>query len=297
MTIHYYRVAGFLFSVCLPMDMDQELLLPSFLPFRTTKPTGDEERLFDFTAVSPNVMPDAKDKELLEKTDNDMGHLNLYATSEGYLIEIINGCYTHLMMADTGFTSIKACLHREDRNARHALSSLLRISYAQAILCHAAVSIHAAAVYNNGQAYLFMGASGTGKSTHASLWRRYIPRTGLLNDDNPTVRLVNGKAYAYGTPWSGKTACYKNLSFPIGGMVRLYQASANKFCRQDGTDAFVALYPGCSVIAEDERLRNSLYDTLARLADTTVIGTMECLPDEMAAWTCYHAVTNNKQTF
>ena len=269
MTIHYYRVAGFLFSVCLPMDMDQELLLPSFLPFRTTKPTGDEERLFDFTAVSPNVMPDAKDKELLEKTDNDMGHLNLYATSEGYLIEIINGCYTHLMMADTGFTSIKACLHREDRNARHALSSLLRISYAQAILCHAAVSIHAA----------------------------HIPGTGLLNDDNPTVRLVNGKAYAYGTPWSGKTACYKNLSFPIGGMVRLYQASANKFCRQDGTDAFVALYPGCSVIAEDERLRNSLYDTLARLADTTVIGTMECLPDEMAAWTCYHAVTNNKQTF
>ena len=181
-------------------------------------------------------------------------------------------------------------MQREDKNIGAALSSMLRIAYAQAILGHDAVSIHAAAVYNSGHAYLFLGASGTGKSTHASLWIKHIPGTELLNDDNPTVRIVDGKAYAYGTPWSGKTACYKNLSFPVGGMVRLKQAPANVFYRTEGADAFIVLYPGCSVIAEDIRLRNCLYDTLARLSGMVTVGMMDCLPDMAAALSCHDSL-------
>lgn len=289
MTTLYYRIAGFRLSVCLPADMDADTLLPSFCPFRVSEATGNEERLFDFTVGAQGEMPACETRVLLEETENDMGHLSLYATADGYLVEVANGCCIHCMAANSDFSILKACLQREDQNAGRALSSLLRIAYAQAILGHEAVSIHAAAVHRDGQAYLFMGKSGTGKSTHASLWTAHIPGTELLNDDNPTVRILNGKAYAYGTPWSGKTACYKNLSFPIGGMVRLNQAPANSFCRQEGADAFVALYPGCSVIAEDERLRGCLYDTLARLAGMVPVGILDCLPDPDAAWTCYRA--------
>lgn len=290
MTTYYYKVAGFLFSVCLPADMDAETLLPSFRPFRIAGQEENERQLFCFAVLMPDEMPEEEQKRLLEETDNDMGHLNLFVTAGGYEVKLTGGSCTHRMVANADFSSLKACLQREDRYVGQALSSLLRIAFAQSILGHDAVSIHAAAVYRGGEAYLFMGTSGTGKSTHASLWIKHIPGTELLNDDNPTVRIVGGKAYAYGTPWSGKTACYKNLSFPIGGMVRLSQAPVNSFCRKEGAEAFIALYPGCSVIAEDKRLRNCLYDTLARLAGMVKVGTMDCLPDREAAIVCYQAL-------
>ena len=293
MKTYYYQVAGFLLSVGLPAGKDAEALLPSFRPFSVAGPEAGEAPLFDFVTVGQEMMPAYGERELMEKTDNDMGRLSLYATADGYVVELANGGHTHLMAATRDFTSVRACLQWNDRLAGGALSSLLRIAFAQAILAHGAVSVHAAAVQCGGRAYLFMGQSGTGKSTHASLWVRHLPGTELLNDDNPTVRVVGDTVFAYGTPWSGKTACYKSLRFPVGGMVRLFQAPVNRFHRQEGADAFVAIYPGCSVIASDKRLRDGLYDTLARLAGMVTVGTMECRPDEEAARMCHRALAGN----
>lgn len=290
---YYFRVAGFPFSVSLPVACDMEELLPSFLPFYETG-IGAEKPLFRFFVVPLSQLPCSDAKELIDETDNDMGHLVLYALPDGYYIEIINNGHLHRMFVRSDFSSVEAHIQWDDTNAGNALSSLIRVAYAQAILRHDAISIHASAVCCNGQAYLFMGKSGTGKSTHSSLWIENIPGTKLLNDDNPTVRILNGKAYAYGSPWSGKTACYKNVSFPIGGMVRLKQAPENSFQQQEGADAFVTLYPGCSLIARDEHLRNCLYDTLTMLAGSVTVGTLECLPDKDAAVMCNRELTRKR---
>ena len=134
MTIYYYRVAGFLFPVRLPADMDAEKLLPSFRPFRTSGCAGDEELLFDFAVVEPDDMPEPEARQLLEETDNDMGHLSLYATVGGYMVEVANNSHTHRITANADFSCVRACLQREDKNIGAALSSMLRIAYAQAIL-------------------------------------------------------------------------------------------------------------------------------------------------------------------
>lgn len=292
MTITYYfRVADFHFSVCLPASCEVDRLLPSFHDFRETDHTM-EKTLFRFTAVSSGQLPAPGSGQLIEQTDNDMGHLVLYALRDGYYIEITSNGRLHRMAATADFSVIEADLQWNDPQAGSALSSLIRTAYAQAILYHNAISIHASAVHNNGRAYLFMGKSGTGKSTHSALWMEHIPGTELLNDDNPTIRFREGKAYAYGTPWSGKTACYKNQAFPIGGMARLKQAPENRFDKLEGIDAFIALYPGCSVITHDEHLRNRLYDTLTLLAEKVTVGTMDCRPDREAALTCHDALTN-----
>lgn len=290
-TTYYFRVADFRFSVCLPASCEVDRLLPSFHDFRETGHTM-EKTLFRFTAVSSGQLPAPGSGQLIEQTDNDMGHLVLYALRDGYYIEITSNGRLHRMAATADFSVIDADLQWDDPQAGSALSSLIRTAYAQAILYHNAISIHASAVHNNGRAYLFMGKSGTGKSTHSALWMEHIPDTELLNDDNPTIRIWEGKAYAYGTPWSGKTACYKNQAFPIGGMARLRQAPENRFDKLEGIDAFIALYPGCSVITHDEHLRNRLYDTLTLLAEKVTVGTMDCLPDREAALTCHDALTN-----
>lgn len=292
-TTHYFRVGGFVFSVSLPAGSDVRALLPSFVPFMVD---GNDRGglLFSFTLAPPGAEPGGSRSRLLEETDNDMGLLRLYSSPSGYIVDVTRGAFTHCMSASPDFSSVEASLVWSDANVGGVLSSMLRIAYAQSVLGHDAVSVHAAAVYYDGKAYLFMGKSGTGKSTHASLWMKHVPGSRLLNDDNPVLRLVDGKACAYGTPWSGKTHCYKQLSFPVGGIVRLAQSPVNRFSLKDGVDAFIVLYPGCSVISEDVNLRNRLYDTLSRLAESAVIGTLECRPDAEAVGVCYNALHNTE---
>ncbi|MBO6066250.1 MAG: transposase, partial [Lachnospiraceae bacterium] len=85
------------------------------------------------------------------------------------------------------------------------------------LLMHASVTMHA------GKGYLFLGKSGTGKSTHSQLWINNIEGCELLNDDNPVLRVEDdGSVRVYGSPWSGKTPCYRNLDVPVGAIVDLH---------------------------------------------------------------------------
>lgn len=59
-----------------------------------------------------------------------------------------------------------------------------------AAVARQAVAIHSSVICLNGQAVLFLGESGTGKSTHTRLWREHIPGATLLNDDSPIIRIV-----------------------------------------------------------------------------------------------------------
>ena len=281
-----FRVAGFTFVAALPSAVGIDALLPSFRPFRESGDTEGED-IFRFSTAER--LPDVA-RTLLEETDNDMGHLHLFSTEAGYRVELLHDGHTHVMHVDSSFSAAEAQISWQDKKAGDAVSSMLRIAYSQAVILRDAVSIHAAAVCTGGHAYLFMGKSGTGKSTHAALWIKHIPGTQLLNDDNPTVRLIDGRAYACGTPWSGKTPCYRQLTFPIGGMVRLSQASENRFLPLEGADAFIAVYPGCSVISQDDRLCNMLYDTLATLAETVPTGALRCRPDREAALLCHDSL-------
>ena len=163
---------------------------------------------------------------------------------------------------------------------------MLRMAFAQAILPHGAISLHAAAVVLSGSAYLFMGQSGTGKSTHARLWQQCFPGCLLLNDDNPMLRLHDGQVWAYGTPWSGKTPCYRPEHHRVQGIVRLAQAPHNRFLLAAEVEAFSVLLPGISAIGRHERYYQLMADTLAQVALTVRVGTLECLPDEAAARLC-----------
>lgn len=289
---YYFCIAGFWLALHLPETWNVDALLPSFQAFRRTREEGCK-RLID-CIVEPLSLPQQTEPEgtIIEETANDAGHIRLYDNINGYNVTLSvypNGI-RHYMQAGKDFSNIRISLYPEDKDAGQILSSLLRIAYSQAILQHDALAIHASAVYHQDHAFLFMGKSGTGKSTHSALWMKYIPDTGLLNDDNPTVRIICDRAYAWGTPWSGKTLCYKNLFYPIEGMVRLNQATENSFCRQEGIDAFATLLPGCSVISQDAVLRNKLYDSLSRLSEIVKVAVLDCRPDKEAVFLCSEAL-------
>lgn len=217
-----------------------------------------------------------------------------------------------------------------------------------AALRQQAVAVHTSVICLDGQAVLFLGESGTGKSTHTRLWREHIPGARLLNDDSPIVRIAritttalsgadnakspapeareaaentgqNAKpartaaadtqAYvtaaqdsgtgsislpnaqgdgievlAYGSPWSGKTPCYRNEHYPIAGIVRLSQAPHNRIRRLRPIEAIGALLPSCPPsFSHDERLADGVCRFVSAVVAKVPVYHLECLPDAAAA--------------
>lgn len=283
-TTHRYKVAGFRFSVQVPAEQDMESLLPSFRPFRVEE-TGEE--LFCMEAFHEPGTGEAAG-EIWEEAMNDMGFSRLTRTEGGYRIELrfTEQGALHTMWADRRFTHARAAIDWTDPYAGQVLCSLLRMIYSQAVVYHRAVSIHASVVCLDGKGFLFMGKSGTGKSTHAALWQKVFAGCELLNDDNPTLRLEEAGIRVYGTPWSGKTPCYRNRNCLLAGMVRLRQASENRFERKRDIGAFITVLPGCSVVRKDTEQYDALCATLIEMVGQVKTGVLECLPDEAAAVLC-----------
>ena len=176
----------------------------------------------------------------------------------------------------------------ENGASSFALNNSLMVMYALSTATLETALFHAAAVRYKERGYLFLGKSGTGKSTHARLWLKYNEGAELFNDDNPVVRLFksdNGKMFAkaYGSPWSGKTSCYKNVGVRLGGLVFLSQAPFNKISPLSGVSAYAALLPSISGMRWDKKIADGLHRTQNELAANVHVWHLECLPDEAAA--------------
>jgi len=107
-----------------------------------------------------------------------------------------------------------------------------------------------------------------------------------------TVKLSDLRGgVVYGSPWSGKTPCYRNVSVPIGGIVRLSQAPYNKIRRLKGIEAYVDLAESVGGKIWDSRIAEGLHQTENTLASTIPMWHLECLPDEDAARLCHDTIT------
>lgn len=96
------------------------------------------------------------------------------------------------------------------------------------LLEHNGCMLHSSAVAVDDYGYLFSADSGTGKSTHTSLWLKHLGKKAfIINDDKPAIRLIDGKWYVYGTPWSGKTDQNVNTCVKLGAVVFLERSEEN----------------------------------------------------------------------
>ena len=90
------------------------------------------------------------------------------------------------------------------------------------------VLFHGSAIAVDGAAYLFTARSGTGKSTHARLWRELLgEKTVMVNDDKPLIRITDKEVIIYGTPWDGKHHLSSNMSTPLKAICILERARDN----------------------------------------------------------------------
>ena len=188
-----------------------------------------------------------------------------------------------MMTASQDYREAKVCVKE---NWKYGVNNAIMVMYALATSNSQTALFHSSVVSYQGKAYMFLGHSGTGKSTHSSLWLKYIEGTELVNDDNPVVRIVDGVARVYGSPWSGKTPCYRNVSYPIGSIVKLSQAPYNEIKRLKGVKAYATVIPSISGKRWDKKLAEGLHETENMLAQLVPVWHLDCLPDEAAARLC-----------
>lgn len=151
--------------------------------------------------------------------------------------------------------------------------------------------VHSSVVVCEGRAVMCLGESGTGKSTHTGLWLKHIDGTHLLNDDSPFLCFDREGWHVYGSPWSGKTPCFRRERWPVAALVRIVQRPENKIERLGVLQAFGALQPSCPpCLMMDERLQDKLVDYVGKAIESLPVYRLGCRPDEEAARLCHDTI-------
>ena len=278
-----YSVAGFGFCI------DGASFEPSNLrPFRVQE-ASPLFRVHVVESLPAVTLP------LLYRTSDGPGfpEIALWKKADGFRVEMKP--IPTLPLAATMDVSAhwqEAWLKLEGKDDAFALNNSLMLLYAFATAGLGVLEMHSSVVMKEGKGYLFLGKSGTGKSTHSKLWLTHIPGTELLNDDNPILRLMpDGTARVFGSPWSGKTPCYKVQDVPAGAVVRLSQAPYNKITRLPLVQAYASLMASASAFRPIQELADGWHRTLEGLAAILPCYHLDCLPDRDAAELCYKTVT------
>lgn len=288
------KIAGLRVRIELHDEYEGLKMPESYMPF-VTEPTNDAPDVI--LTVKSGYERAAEGMNPVSSGMNDLGEARLYHNGGEYAVDLLPhpSSSFRTMHISEDFTTGRLQLPG-DRYAAFTVDSMLRILYSQAVVLHHGFMLHSAAVVRDGKAVLFMGKSGTGKSTHAQLWLREFAGTSLLNDDNPVVRVsADGTVMVYGSPWSGKTPCYRNAEAPVEAMVRLEQAPVNCYTELSNIDAFVAVLPGVSVITHSRKLYGEACNSVVESLKRVKVGKLECTPEPSAAYECQKGISGEKR--
>ena len=177
------------------------------------------------------------------------------------------------------------------RTTLFQVNTSLMIQYTFATAGLGTLLLHASVTRYQGRGNLFFGVSGTGKSTHSRLWHEFVPESDLMNDDNPIIRVEDGQFLVYGSPWSGKTLCYRNVVAPVNALVRLEQHPKNRIERLHSLQAYASIIAAVSTIRWNHDVMSLLIPTIERVAMNVPCFQLKCRPDEEAVRVCKEAIT------
>lgn len=284
-----FKVAGHVFSLRMDQEDDLWAGLNNYAPFLYN---GDEKRAFSLELVK-DMSTEGKKALYISDPDSLERRVDLYQVDHDYLFEMApSGNVPVCGWLKTSSDFNKAYL-KVEKAKNYCVNNALMILFAFRTAGMSTLEIHASVTVKDGKGFLFLGQSGTGKSTHSSLWLKNIPGTHLLNDDNPIVRIIDGKARVYGSPWSGKTPCYRNEDYPIGSFVRINRAPYNSIHRQNLTESFASISSSSSGLRAIRSIGDGLFATISSLIQSIPCYVLDCLPNDEAAIVCSNEVLKN----
>lgn len=117
----------------------------------------------------------------------------------------------------------------------HEIAALHR-KISEILPLHKRLLIHGAAITYKNDAYIFCAPSGTGKTTHISLWKKFLGKdVGIINGDKPFLSFENengqNRIMVCGSPWAGKELWQENRSAPLRAVCFITRSRDNRIIR------------------------------------------------------------------
>ena len=156
-------------------------------------------------------------------------------------------------------------------------------------LAQGVLTFHSALLEWDGGSFAVCADSGTGKTTHARLWRD-CKNALILNGDRGVFRKTENGWTAWGTPWSGTSGEQINRSAPMKALVVLERGSRNKVRRLTPPEAFRAIFPHLLYPTWDKQLAIQAMDLLDDLLCSVPAYRLTCRPDAEAVEILHQAI-------
>ncbi len=291
-----YTVAGHSFSLGFPpCGADLDKVLAPYVPFeggrghsRADFP-GGEDPIFhiEFRLSDGDT---AKYGRFVKRFNPEPPYVHVFESNEahvlGFSISEDKPDLMVLVQKDLKSAVVEMDSLDSDEDVYFAVSNATMLLYALSTHDKDTLLIHASSVIYQGNCYAFIAPSGTGKSTHSRMWLENIDGTRLLNDDNPVVRLMDGRPVIFGSPWSGKTPCYRNEQYPLKAIVHIHQAPENKITPLKGIQAYASFQPSCSCMKWNRAIADGVNRSIERLLGCCSFYRLDCLPNADAATIC-----------
>jgi len=267
---------------------------PIYRPFLEKTPSGNGSITIHIRLELHDI-PDIEKMRKIFDTDQSW---SMYLDNDEYVMAlnppILKKQVVWLARFNEDFTkTIVYCsdmLLRETEAGRRVLSPVL-YPLDQLLLIHILAQnqgalIHAAGIVSHGKGYIFPGHSGAGKST---LMSKLATCKGFsfLSDDRVTVRKIDDRFMAYGTPWAGDAGIAENRGVPLNGIFFISHGSFNRIEEMEPRQALEKLMPVTSVPWYHEKMMTKVLSfceglvsnvpayTLFFKPDTEVVGFLE----------------------
>lgn len=145
---------------------------------------------------------------------------------------------------------------------------------------HGMLILHSAYITTQaGEALLFCGPCGAGKSTQAELWRQYA-KARVINGDRTLVQ--PGSRMVHGIFYSGTSGICANVSAPLKAVILPIKAAENRIYPIKAKEAFMRLLNQCSYYTWAKDSLNRMTELVALLVNNVPVYCMECCKDESA---------------
>ena len=121
--------------------------------------------------------------------------------------------------------------------------------------------MHGSVVATGKCAYMFIAASGVGKTTRTKLWLDAYPDSYVINGDKPYIKITNTEVLACGTPWCGKEGLNTNTMLPLRACFLLERAEDNQkntIKEVSFGEAFMTLYQQSYHPVDSESMKKTL---------------------------------------